>query len=73
MIYREADRLVARDESRRKLWSYYPDTGPLRRALYTRHLQFLAAGAEYRERLFMAVAQRPVPGHLCRSAAAVIK
>jgi hypothetical protein len=32
-IWREADRLVARDEGRRKLGTYYPDTGPLRRAL----------------------------------------
>ncbi len=54
LIWREADRLVARDESRRKLWSYYPDSGPLRRALYPKHLQFFAAGAAHRERLFMA-------------------
>jgi phage terminase large subunit-like protein len=54
LIYREADRVVARDESRRKLWTYYPDTGPLRRALYPKHLEFFAAGAAHRERLFMA-------------------
>src|SRR5258706_11323160 len=53
-IHREADRRVARDESRRKLWSYYPDSGPLRRELYPKHLQFFAAGALHRERLFMA-------------------
>jgi len=45
---------VARDESRRKLWTYYPDAGPLRRALYPKHLAFFAAGAVHRERLFMA-------------------
>jgi len=32
----------------------FPDEGPLRRELYPRHLEFLAAGASYRERLFMA-------------------
>jgi hypothetical protein len=53
-IYREADCLVARDESRRKLGTYYPDAGPLRRALYPKHLEFFAAGAAHRERLFMA-------------------
>ncbi len=37
-----------------KLFTYYPDTGPLRRELYPKHLQFFEAGATYRERLFMA-------------------
>lgn len=36
--------------SRRKLWSYYPDEGPLRRELYAKHTAFFAAGAHYRER-----------------------
>jgi hypothetical protein len=54
LIWREADRRVARDESRRRLWRYYPDSGPLRRELYPRHLAFFAAGAVHRERLFMA-------------------
>jgi phage terminase large subunit-like protein len=38
----------------RKLFSYYPETGPLRRELYPKHMQFLAAGATHVERLFMA-------------------
>lgn len=33
---------------------FYPDTGPLRRELYPRHMEFFAAGAKYRERCFMA-------------------
>jgi phage terminase large subunit-like protein len=37
-----------------KIEGYYPDTGPLRRDLYAKHLQFFAAGKEYRERLFLA-------------------
>jgi phage terminase large subunit-like protein len=32
----------------------YPATGPLRRELYTKHLEFFRAGKEHRERLFMA-------------------
>lgn len=38
----------------RKLYSLFPDTGPYRRELYAKHLEFFAAGVEHRERLFMA-------------------
>ena len=44
----------ARRASRRKLFTIYPDEGPLRRELYPKHLEFFAAGATYRERCFMA-------------------
>ncbi len=44
---------VARDEQR-KLFTYYPETGPLRRALYPKHLRFFALGRAHNERLFMA-------------------
>ncbi|HUC40855.1 MAG TPA: hypothetical protein VMR92_08490 [Gemmatimonadales bacterium] len=37
-----------------KYRTYFPDTGPLRRELYPRSLQFWAAGAKVRERLFLA-------------------
>lgn len=40
--------------SRRKLFSYYPEVGPLRRELYPKHLEFFRVGAQYRERCFMA-------------------
>lgn len=43
-----------RRKARRKLWTYYPDQGPLRRELYARHMEFFAAGAEHRERLMLA-------------------
>jgi phage terminase large subunit-like protein len=33
---------------------FYPDEGPLRRALYPKHMEFFGAGAKYRERCFMA-------------------
>lgn len=32
----------------------YPETGPLRRELYPRHMEFFEAGARYRERCFLA-------------------
>lgn len=34
--------------------AYFLDDGPFRRALYPRHCQFFAAGAEHRERAFIA-------------------
>lgn len=34
--------------------TYFPDTGPLRRELYPKHLEFFAAGADHRERLLIA-------------------
>lgn len=37
-----------------KLVTFYPDTGPLRRELYPRHLEFFQAGAAHRERCFLA-------------------
>ncbi len=38
----------------RRFFLFYPDTGPLRRELYQKHLEFFRAGAKYRERCFMA-------------------
>lgn len=37
-----------------RLEDYYPDAGPLRRELYVKHMAFFAAGAQYRERAFVA-------------------
>jgi phage terminase large subunit-like protein len=39
---------------REKIYSYYPDTGPLRRELYQKHLKFFAAGATEKERCMLA-------------------
>ncbi len=53
----EAMRIDAELERRRagrKLASYFPDTGPLRRELYAKHLEFFRLGATKRERLFLA-------------------
>lgn len=43
-----------RRASRRKIYAYYPDKGPLRRELYPKHLSFFEAGAKYRQRLMLA-------------------
>ncbi len=45
---------LKRREARQKLLTYFPDTGPLRRELYPKHMEFFEAGAKYRERCFMA-------------------
>ena len=44
----------SRRESRRKLFTMFPETGEYRRELYPKHLEFFRAGATYRERCFMA-------------------
>ena len=41
-------------QSRRKLFTYYPDHGPLRRELYPKHMAFFRAGLKDRERLMLA-------------------
>ena len=44
----------ARRQSRRTLDTLFPDTGPLRRDLYPKHLEFFRAGGRCRQRLFLA-------------------
>lgn len=39
-----------RRKARRRFYDFYPETGPLRRELYAKHMEFFAKGAEYRER-----------------------
>lgn len=50
----QLERSIDHAESRRRLWRWYPDTGPLRRELYARHLEFFAGGAEHTERAIIA-------------------
>lgn len=45
---------MVRRKSTRKLFTYYPDTGPLRRELYKKHLLFFKLGAEKSTRCFLA-------------------
>jgi phage terminase large subunit-like protein len=45
---------LARRARERKLLSYYPESGPLRRELYVKHQEFFAAGKTHRERLMLA-------------------
>jgi phage terminase large subunit-like protein len=49
-LLQEKERRVAG----RKLWTYYPDEGPLRRELYAKHLAFFEAGLIHTERAAMA-------------------
>lgn len=50
---REAEVYATFRERRELLYRLYPDTGPLRRELYTKHLEFFAAGAWCNERAFI--------------------
>jgi phage terminase large subunit-like protein len=50
----QLERSIEYADSRRKLWTYYPDAGPLCRGNYPRHLDFFAAGAAHMERAFIA-------------------
>lgn len=45
------ERELGRRTERRKLSTYYQDTGPLRRELYPKHLEFFRLGARYKQRL----------------------
>ncbi len=45
---------LLRREQGRKLFTYYPDEGPLRRDLYKKHTQFFEAGKTHTERLMLA-------------------
>lgn len=46
---READAI-----QKNKISTYFPDSGPFRRELYQKHIEFFDAGSRYKERLFMA-------------------
>ena len=43
-----------RRQKRNRLKTFFPDTGPCRRELYGKHLDFFGSGTDYRERLFLA-------------------
>lgn len=45
---------IERRKKTRKLFSYYPDEGPLRRELYPKHMQFFESGKAKRQGLFLA-------------------
>jgi phage terminase large subunit-like protein len=50
----EIAELLEKRKLRNKIKSYYPETGDLRRDLYPKHMDFMAAGASYRQRLMLA-------------------
>lgn len=43
-----------RRTKKNKIKTYFPDSGPLRRELYQKHLRFFESGANFRERAFIA-------------------
>jgi phage terminase large subunit-like protein len=45
---------LRRRSQQRKILTYFPDEGPLRRELYHKHLSYFAAGKDKRERLMLA-------------------
>lgn len=45
---------MERRQTRRLLWTMFPDAGPLRRDLYPKHLEFFAAGRDKSERVFLS-------------------
>lgn len=54
LLERQLQKALDTKERERRLWTYYPDVGPLRRELYGKHLAFFAAGKLHRERACMA-------------------
>ena len=48
--------LIEAERRRRRapFFSLFPDSGPLARVFYPKHIEFFDAGAQYKERLFMA-------------------
>jgi phage terminase large subunit-like protein len=45
---------LAHRQAHQRFACFYPDTGPLRRELYPKHMAFFAAGREHQERAFIA-------------------
>ena len=54
IVFNDMKARLDHDKSRNQIWSYYPETGPLRRELYTKHMEFFAAGLFHQERAFIA-------------------
>ena len=54
MLTAEALQTFIKQAKGRKLFTLYPDAGPLRRELYAKHLEFFRAGTVHMERCMMA-------------------
>lgn len=54
LLERQLEKALSTRDAERKIWSYYPESGPLRRELYSKHMAFFAAGNVHRERAAMA-------------------
>ena len=62
----ELQRRITETERGRFIDTLYPDSGPLRRELYVKHLEFWRAGARHDERAFVA-------GNRCLTLATVVE
>lgn len=54
LLEKQLAKALSTREAERKLWTYYPEHGPLRRELYAKHMAFFEAGNHHRERAAMA-------------------
>lgn len=48
------EELARRKKYEGQIYKLFPNKGPLRRELYEKHMEFFEAGAEFKERCFMA-------------------
>ena len=62
-------REIEDQRSRARIWTYYPDGGPLRRELYHKHTEFFAAGLFHQERLYLAANRSGKTHTVCYEAA----
>jgi phage terminase large subunit-like protein len=53
MLQRELKKRITEGQLGRRMFAFYPETGPLRRELYPKHMAFFAAGSEHNERAFI--------------------
>lgn len=51
---KQLSELRAKEQKRSRIEHLFPDTGPLRRELYVKHMEFFSLGSEYNDRCFMA-------------------
>lgn len=53
-LIRDLNQRITKTEGERRLYDLFPDSGPLRRELYPKHLEFFKAGLINQERAFIA-------------------
>ena len=68
-VYKDLKEKVVAERARNQIGIYYPDEGPLRRGLYTKHLEFFSATLFYNEVLFIAANRSGKTHAVCYAAA----